>query len=155
MLRCQQKGKAMNRVEAIVTGLREWCAEASNSGVITERMAREMAACILRQAAFTDCARCVVLEDLLETATSERDKARDEAAKADDEAIEHKAENLRLRAFGSKADYALVRKFQHRAETAEAALASYPKPIHDVAATNRASILATTPARNTSQIGEG
>jgi len=68
------------------------------------------------------CDRCVVLEDLLETATSERDKARDEAAKADDEALEHKAENLRLRALGTKADYALVKQFQRRAEAAEAAL---------------------------------
>jgi deoxycytidylate deaminase len=69
------------------------------------------------------CQRCAVLEDLLETATSARDKARDEAAKADDEAIAHKVEMLRLRASGSREDYALVKHFQKRAETAEAELA--------------------------------
>ena len=38
------------------------------------------------------CQRCVVLEDLLETATSERDKARDEATKADRETLSIKDE---------------------------------------------------------------
>jgi len=33
------------------------------------------------------CTRCEVLEDLLDTATSDRDKARDEAGKADREAM--------------------------------------------------------------------
>lgn len=75
------------------------------------------------------CLRCAVLEDLLETATSERDKARDEAAKADDEARAHKVEMLRLRATGSSKDYALIKEFQRRAEKAEAALArATPEP---------------------------
>lgn len=68
------------------------------------------------------CARCAVLEDLLETATSERDKARDESAKADHEAVAHRVENLKLRASGSRADYALVKHFQRRAEAAESSV---------------------------------
>jgi NMD protein affecting ribosome stability and mRNA decay len=71
----------------------------------------------------TQCPRCAVLEDLLETARIQVEHARREAEKADDEAVAHKAESLRLRASGSRADYALIKEFQRRAEKAEAALA--------------------------------
>lgn len=74
------------------------------------------------------CQRCAVIEDLLETATSERDKARDEAAKADDETRELKVEMLHMRATGAAADYALVKEFQKRAEAAEAELAALRAP---------------------------
>ena len=49
-------------------------------------------------------------------------EARRESEKADDEARAHKVENLRLRAAGSREDYALIKQFQRRAEIAEAAL---------------------------------
>ncbi|MET3710360.1 hypothetical protein ABIC65_001040 [Sphingomonas trueperi] len=65
------------------------------------------------------------LEDLLETAVSERDKTRDESTKADDETRALKLEMLRMRALGASADYALVMEFKRRAERAEAALAAF------------------------------
>lgn len=68
------------------------------------------------------CPRCAVLEDLLETARIQVEHARQESEKADDEAVAHKLENLRLRASGTRQDYALVKQFQRRAELAEAAL---------------------------------
>ena len=70
----------------------------------------------------TKCQRCEVLEDLLETARIQVEHARRESEKADDEARAHKVENLRLRAAGSREDYALIKQFQRRAEIAEAAL---------------------------------
>jgi len=73
------------------------------------------------------CARCATLEDLLETARNQVEHARVEAEKADDEAMELKAEMLRFRMLGSRQDYALVKKFQARAERAEALLAAIEK----------------------------
>lgn len=58
------------------------------------------------------CARCAVLEDLLETATSERDKARDEATKADREALFHKDQLAQQRFESLKADRQLVNHFR-------------------------------------------
>lgn len=72
------------------------------------------------------CPRCKVLEDLLETARLQVEHARLEAEKADDEATSLKAEMLRLRAVGSRQDYALIKKFQKRAEAAEAKLKENP-----------------------------
>lgn len=72
--------------------------------------------------AATPCERCVVLEDLLETARIQVEHARREAEKADDEAVELKAEMLRLRATGSFQDYALIKAFEARAKAAEAKL---------------------------------
>ena len=69
------------------------------------------------------CSRCAVLEDLLETARIQVEDARQEAEKADDEALHHKAENLRLRAAGSREDYALIKQFEARKQRAEAELA--------------------------------
>lgn len=48
------------------------------------------------------CLRCSVLEDLLETATSERDKARDEASKADREtmSLKHREMDIRYKEAG-------------------------------------------------------
>ncbi len=68
----------------------------------------------------TRCPRCAVLEDLLETARIQVENARREAEKADDEAIHYKVEALRLRTRSSRDDYALIKHFQNRAETAEA-----------------------------------
>jgi len=58
------------------------------------------------------CPRCEVLEDLLETATSERDKARDEAAKADREALSNKLTELDIRSDEGRKSYELVRYFR-------------------------------------------
>lgn len=68
------------------------------------------------------CPRCATMEDLLETARIQVEHARQEAEKADDEATAHKVEMLRLRMRGSREDYALIKKFQARAEAAEARL---------------------------------
>lgn len=65
------------------------------------------------------CPRCAVLEDLLETANISIERARRESEKANDEAVEHKVENLRLRAEGTRADYAVIKHFQRRTEEAE------------------------------------
>lgn len=73
------------------------------------------------------CTRCTVLEDLLETARIQVEDARKESEKADDEAVFHKVENLRLRAGGARADYALIKRFERRAEAAEAKLAELSK----------------------------
>jgi hypothetical protein len=70
------------------------------------------------------CPRCAVMEDLLETARIQVEHARRESEKADDEAVFHKVETLRLRARGSREDYALIKLFQRRAKVAEAALES-------------------------------
>jgi hypothetical protein len=70
-----------------------------------------------------------VLRDLLETQYRETDKARVEAEKADDEAIEHKLEAARLRMLGTRAEYQLVWALKRRLDKAERrTLAS---PSHD------------------------
>lgn len=63
-----------------------------------------------------------VLRDLLETQYRETDKARVEAEKADDEAIEHKLETARLRMLGTRAEYQLVWSLKRRLDKAEAKL---------------------------------
>jgi len=63
------------------------------------------------------CVRCAVLEDLLETATSERDKARDEASKADREALFHKDQLAEQRYQTLKADRELVKHFRDLARS--------------------------------------
>jgi hypothetical protein len=68
-----------------------------------------------------------VLEDLLETAGRLRDEARDEANKADNEALEHKVRNLGKAAEDLAGSYALIKIFQARAEIAEAELKKYEK----------------------------
>jgi hypothetical protein len=60
-----------------------------------------------------------VLRDLLETQYRETDKARVEAEKADDEAIEHKLEAARLRMLGTRAEYQLVWALKRRLDKAE------------------------------------
>lgn len=62
-----------------------------------------------------------VLRDLLETQYRETDKARVEAEKADDEAIEHKIEAARLRMLGTRVEYELVWALKRRLEKAKAA----------------------------------
>lgn len=69
------------------------------------------------------CPRCATMEDLLETARIQVEHARREAEKADDEALWHKRESLRLRSGGAQADYALIKEFERRAQKAESALA--------------------------------
>lgn len=71
----------------------------------------------------THCERCAVLEDLLETATSERDKARDESRKADEETLALKVRDVIRLARDMTGSYAVIKEFQRRAEEAEAALA--------------------------------
>jgi hypothetical protein len=61
------------------------------------------------------CARCAVLEDLLETATSERDKARDEAGKADREALSLKDQISSAAYKSHHADRLLVAHFRNMA----------------------------------------
>lgn len=58
------------------------------------------------------CERCAVLEDLLETATSERDKARDEATKADREALFHKDQLSAQRCESLGAERELIAHFR-------------------------------------------
>lgn len=65
--------------------------------------------------AVPSCNRCVVLEDLLETATSERDKARDEAAKADREALSMKDEASAAAYKSHGADRKLIAYFRNLA----------------------------------------
>lgn len=69
------------------------------------------------------CERCAILEDLLETATSERDKARDESRKADEETLALKVRDVGRLARDMTGSYAVIKDFQRRAEDAEAALA--------------------------------
>ena len=69
------------------------------------------------------CQRCAVLEDLLNTATSERDKARDESRKADDETLELKVRNISRLGRELTDSYRAIKAFERRAEEAEAALA--------------------------------
>lgn len=64
-----------------------------------------------------------VLKDLLETQYRETDKARVEAEKADDEAVEHKIEAARLRMLGTRSEYELVWKLKQRLDKAETKLA--------------------------------
>lgn len=71
------------------------------------------------------CQRCAVLEDLLETATSERDKARDESRKADEEALALKVRDVGRVASVMTGSYAAIKAFQRRAETAESELAKH------------------------------
>lgn len=59
-----------------------------------------------------------MLRDLLETQYQETDKARVEAEKADDEAIEHKLESARLRMLGTRAEYNLVWSLKERLDNA-------------------------------------
>ena len=59
-----------------------------------------------------ECERCTVLEDLLETANFKLAAALNEADKADDEAVSHKVEMLRLRASGSREDYVLIKRLE-------------------------------------------
>lgn len=59
-----------------------------------------------------------VLRDLLETQYRETDKARLEAEKADDEALEHKIELARLRMLGAQNEYKLVWNLKHRLDKA-------------------------------------
>lgn len=59
-----------------------------------------------------------LLRDLLETQYRETDKARAEAEKADDEAIEHKLEAARLRMLGTRAEYHLVWNLKRRLDKA-------------------------------------
>lgn len=61
------------------------------------------------------CIRCEVLEDLLETATSERDKARDEATKADREALSNKFTEFSIRADESRKSHELLHYFRNLA----------------------------------------
>lgn len=68
------------------------------------------------------CQRCAVLEDLLETATSERDKARDEAAKADDEAVALKVRDIVRLTESLTGSYRAIKAFEARALAAEAKL---------------------------------
>ncbi len=70
------------------------------------------------------CERCAVLEDLLETATSERDKARDESRKADEETLELKRRNIGIVALDMTDAYRVIKEFERRAKEAEARLAS-------------------------------
>ncbi len=70
------------------------------------------------------CERCTVLEDLLETATSERDKARDESRKADEETLELKRLNIGIVARDMTDAYRVIKQFERRAKDAEAALAA-------------------------------
>jgi hypothetical protein len=73
------------------------------------------------------CERCAVLEDLLETATSERDKARDESRKADDETLELKRTNIGIVARDMTDAYRVIKQFERRAEEAEAKLIALSK----------------------------
>jgi hypothetical protein len=75
------------------------------------------------QARLKACERCAVLEDLLETATSERDMARDESRKADEETLALKVRDVSKLANDMTGSYAAIKAFQHRAKVAEAALA--------------------------------
>jgi hypothetical protein len=60
---------------------------------------------------------------LLETATSERDKARDESRKADDETLELKRTNISIVARDMTDSYRVIKTFERRAKKAEAELA--------------------------------
>jgi len=71
------------------------------------------------------CERCATMEDLLETARIQVESARREAEKADDEALQLKAEHVKVRAEAYHNDYAVIKAFQKRAETAEASLAEH------------------------------
>lgn len=68
------------------------------------------------------CERCAMLEDLLETATSERDKARDESAKADDEVLALKVRDIVRLTESLVGSYAAIKAFEKRALRAEAKL---------------------------------
>lgn len=77
------------------------------------------------------CERCVelaaenkTLKDLLETQYRETDKARVEAEKADDEAVEHKIATARLQMLGTRDEYDLVWNLKRRLEKAQAKLAA-------------------------------
>ena len=59
-----------------------------------------------------------VLRDLLETQYRETDKARAEAEKADDEALEYKIEAARLRMLGTKTEYETVWELKRRLDAA-------------------------------------
>lgn len=61
------------------------------------------------------------LRDLLETQYRETDKARAEAEKADDEAVELKIELAKLRALGTQGEYQLVWNLKRRLDKALAA----------------------------------
>lgn len=73
------------------------------------------------------CERCAMLEDLLETATSERDKARDESAKADDEVLALKVRDIVRLTESLVGSYAAIKAFEKRALKAEAKLAAVKK----------------------------
>jgi hypothetical protein len=70
-----------------------------------------------------------LLRDLLDTATRERDKARDESRKADEEALAHKVRNISRLGRDMMDSYGAIKQFQRRAEAAEAALAAAPIPL--------------------------
>lgn len=71
-----------------------------------------------------------VLRDLLETQYRETDKARAEAEKADDEALELKLETAHLRLLGARSEYKLVWELKRRLDKAEAALAAHSLQVH-------------------------
>lgn len=60
-----------------------------------------------------------ILRDLLETQYRETDKARVEAEKADDEALEHKMELAKLRMLGAKNEYHLVWELKNKLDKAQ------------------------------------
>jgi hypothetical protein len=59
-----------------------------------------------------------ILRDLLETQYRETDKARAEADKADDEAVEVKIELARMRMLGAQNEYKLVWNLKRRLDKA-------------------------------------
>lgn len=70
-------------------------------------------------------AQNATLRDLLETQYRETDKARVEAERADDEAVEHKIELARMRMLGAQNEYKLVWNLKQRLDKA---LAASPSP---------------------------
>lgn len=67
-------------------------------------------------------AQVAILKDLLDTATSNMNKARDESTKADRETLHLKTNLHAMRAEDSRAAYAVIKEWQGRAEVAEAHL---------------------------------
>jgi hypothetical protein len=74
--------------------------------------------------------RAIVLEDLLETATSERDKARDESRKADEETLALKVRDISRVAQEMTGAYATIKAFQRRTEAAELEMADMSIHLH-------------------------
>jgi hypothetical protein len=74
--------------------------------------------------------RAIVLEDLLETATSERDKARDESRKADEETLALKVRDISRVAADMTGSYATIKAFQRRAEAAETEMVDMSTLLH-------------------------